>query len=116
MTEKEMKKLNRYQLLELLIIQTEEINSLQQQLQLAREELENRRIQMESIGSIAEASVQLGGVFDAAQTAAELFLTSARERIAEMETQAAAEAQRIIEEAKQHARQILEDAQNGKNP
>jgi len=116
LTEKEMKKLNRYQLLELLIIQTEEVNTLRQQLQEAQKALENRNIQMESIGSIAEASLHLEGVFDAAQNAVDLFLAEAKKRISEMEAQAAEEAQRIIEEAKQRARQLLENAENGKNP
>ncbi len=71
---KELKKLNRAELLEILISQSKEIDSLKQQLQEANEKLEDRRIIIENAGSIAEASLMLNGVFEAAQNAAEQYL------------------------------------------
>ena len=85
MTEKDLKKLNRYQLLEMLIIQTERADDLQRQLEQAQEQLNSREVQMTVIGSIAEASLQLSGVFDAAQTAADMYLNAAKDRAAAME-------------------------------
>lgn len=70
MTEKELKKLNCYQLLELLILQTERADKLQEKLQEAEQALQDRALELSRLGSIAEASLQLGGVFRAAQEAA----------------------------------------------
>ncbi len=80
MTEKELRKLNRYQLLELLVAQTERANQLQAQLDAAKKELEEQNIQISSLGSIAEATVKLNGVFEAAQAAADQYLKAAREQ------------------------------------
>ena len=103
MTEKELRKLSRYQLLELLIIQTERANDLEQKLQEALEKLESREIQMSHLGSVAEASLQLSGVFEAAQNAADIYLNAAKARAAEIEAEAANRAEAILEEARQKA-------------
>ena len=111
MTEKEMKKLTRYQLLELLILQTSQVEALQNQVADLQKQLHDRSLQIDQIGSLAEASVYLSGVMQAAQTAVELFQSGAQERIAAMEAEAAKEAARILEHAQQQAQQILADAQ-----
>ena len=59
------------------------------------------------MGSIAEASLQLGGVFEAAQNAADTYLNAAKERAAAIEEEARKDAERILNEAKQKAAQIL---------
>lgn len=105
-TEKDLKKLNRYQLLEMLIIQTERADDLQRQLEQAQEQLNSREVQMTVIGSIAEASLQLSGVFDAAQTAADMYLSAAKDRAAAMEAEAAA----TLELARHQAQEILRTA------
>ena len=110
MTEKELKRLNRYQLLELLIIQTNRANDLEAQLDQARQELQSRQIQMKNIGSIAEASAQMSGLLEAAQSTADLFLEAAKHRIEEMEREKALEAARIVEAAREKAAWILEYA------
>jgi len=74
MTTKELKRLSRSQLLQLLIGQMEENQRL-------RRQLENRALIMENTGSIAEAALKLSGVFEAADTAAQIYLESV-ERIA----------------------------------
>ena len=111
MTEKELRRLNRYQLLELLIMQTGRADELQRQLDEANQQLESRQIRMQSIGSIAEASVQIGGLMEAAQNTADLFLETAQRRIEEMEREKAREAAQILENAHLEARRILETAQ-----
>lgn len=112
LTEKELKKLNRYQLLEMLIIQTERANELEKKLEQAQEKLDSREVQMTVMGSIAEASLQLSGVFEAAQNAADTYLEAVKERSAAMEENARRQAEAILEEARQQARQILRDAEN----
>ena len=115
MTEKELKKLNRYQLLEMLIIQTERADALQKDLALAQEKLDSRDVQMTVLGSVAEASLQLSGVFEAAQNAADIYLNAAKERAATLEAEAVRKAEAILEEAKQKARGILECAETSVN-
>ena len=62
MTEKDLKKLNRYQLLELLIAQTERADRLQQQLEEAQQALKDKELKLSSLGSIAEAAMELTGI------------------------------------------------------
>lgn len=80
-TEKELKKLNRYQLLELIILQTEEMEKLKKELEETKAKLEKRQIIMEKVGNIAEASLQLSGIFEAAQMAADVYLESVKEYV-----------------------------------
>lgn len=76
MTDKEMKKLSRAELLEMLIDQSKRVKELEQQLEEANQKLNDRTIVLEKAGSIAEASLQLSGVFEAVQKAADLYLES----------------------------------------
>ena len=46
---------------------------------------QDRRIRMERSGSIAEAALQLSGIFEAAQSAADLYLENIRQRSEEVE-------------------------------
>ena len=107
MTDKDLKRLNRYQLLELLILQTNRADELEAQLAQARQELEDRKIKMKNIGSVAEASVQMSGLLEAAQNTADLFLEAAIRRIEELERERTAEAARIVEQAREKAAWIL---------
>lgn len=74
MTEKELHKLNRAELLEMLITQTKEVEELRVQVTELQRRLDDREICLEQAGSIAEASVLLNGVFEAAQAAAQQYL------------------------------------------
>lgn len=78
MTTKELKKLNRAQLLEVLIDEMEENAKLRSNLEAARTELENRRIELSSCGSLAEAALKINDVFSAADAAAEEYLANLR--------------------------------------
>ncbi len=78
MTDKELRKLSRRDLLELLLAQSREQDALKQELAKAREELAKRQICLEQAGSIAEAALRLNGVFEAAQAAADQYLESIR--------------------------------------
>lgn len=111
MTEKELKKLNRYQLLEMLIIQTERAEELKNKLEEAQKQLDSREVEMTVMGSIAEAALHLNGVFEAAQNAADTYINAVKERTAAMEAEAASRAEAIIKEAKRQAQQILLEAQ-----
>lgn len=52
LTEKELRRLNRKQLLEVLLAQTERVNALQEQLELTQKKLENRIMIEKEAGSI----------------------------------------------------------------
>ena len=106
MTEKDLKKLNRYQLLELLIVQTERADKLQTRADALETELNNREIKMASLGSIAEASLQLGGVFQAAQKSADIYLDAAKKRAEEIEEAAHKKAAEILLQAQAQAHRI----------
>ncbi|MBQ7841297.1 MAG: DNA repair protein [Lachnospiraceae bacterium] len=82
MTERELKKLSRAELLEMLLALTKENRKLKEELDDAYAELEDRRILIDKAGSIAEAALQLNGVFQAAEEAAAQYLENVR-RLAE---------------------------------
>ena len=106
MTEKELQRLNRRELLEMLISQMEKNEYLQQKLEEAEEKLSSRQIALQNAGSIAEASLQLNSVFESAQAAAEQYL----ENIAHMNEQQEKIAQRMNEEARKQAAAIVAEA------
>ena len=74
MTDKELKHLSRGELLQMLVDQIEENNELKEKLANAQKELESRQITAEKAGSMAEASLALNGVFEAADAAAQQYL------------------------------------------
>ena len=78
MTEKELKKLSRADLLEMLIEQSAELQALQERLSKAEAALQRRELTISTAGSIAEASLQLNGVFEAAQAACEQYTDNIR--------------------------------------
>ena len=59
MTEKELLSLKKSELLEIMLAQSREIDSLRAQLEEAKAELADKRINIEESGSIAEASLKL---------------------------------------------------------
>ena len=69
MKEKDLKRLSRADLLEMLIEQSQEVQKLRERLDAAEAELKKREIAISNAGSIAEASLMLNGVFEAAQAA-----------------------------------------------
>lgn len=77
-TDQELRKLSRRDLLELLISQGRELEALRAELDQAMAALENRKIHLDQAGSIAEAALRLNGVFEAAQAAADQYLENIR--------------------------------------
>ena len=78
MTDKELRRLSRRELLQMLLEQTSEVERLQAELDKTRAELDDRAIMLESCGNIAEASLKINHVFEAAQQAAEQYLINVR--------------------------------------
>ena len=78
MTDEELRKLKRADLLELLVAQGKENEALQEKLRQAEAALWDRQIQLDEAGNIAEAALRLSGVFEAAQKASDQYLENIR--------------------------------------
>ena len=66
MTDKELRRLSRSELLEMLIAQAAENDQLKNRLEQAEAQLWDRKIAINNAGSLAEAALSLNGVFQAA--------------------------------------------------
>ena len=110
MTEKELQKLTRQDLLELLLESERENESLRKTLDALKAEAEDRRLFMDKVGSIAEASLLLNGVFSAAQAAADQYVLNVK-RVCEEKAERIRQADDIIQKAQGEARQIQEAAE-----
>ena len=73
-----LKKLSRADLLEILIKQSEEIDRLTAELYQKESDLQNINIKIGKAGSIAEAALQVSGVFEAAQKACDIYIENTR--------------------------------------
>ncbi len=78
MTDKELKKLRRGELLELLLEQSREIDRLSQKVKELEEQLDSRIMLMKASGSMAEEAMKLNRVFEAAQAAAQQYLENVK--------------------------------------
>ena len=117
MTDQELRKLKRTELLELLLTQEKENEELRRQLQEARDRLEERKLSLDEAGSIAEAAMRLNGVFETAQAAADQYLENVRSlsegqesRCARLEAESRQEADRLLRETEERCTAVLEGA------
>lgn len=78
MTDKKLRKLSRLELLEMLLEQSRETQKLRAELEKANALLKERQLAIRNAGSIAEASLKLNGVFEAAQKAADQYLENVK--------------------------------------
>ena len=76
--DKELRKLKRKELLEIMLSQAKLIEELENELAKTKEELNNKNIMIKEAGSIAEASMKLSGIFEKAQEVADKYLNSIR--------------------------------------
>ena len=105
MTDKELRKLSRGELLELLLAQTREVDRLNAQVEDLQQQLENRRIKLSQTGSIAEAALQLNHVFEAAQAAADQYLASVMSPVTDTEKHCL----QMLEDTQKQCDQLLQD-------
>lgn len=106
MTDKELRKLNRTELLELLVEQSKEVERLNGLLEEANEKLNSRKLDIENAGSIADAALQISGIFETAQKAADQYLDNVRE-LTDKQSDICA---RMEEESRKKAEQIIDEA------
>lgn len=107
MTDSELKKLRRVDLLEMLIAQSRENEALRAKLEQAEEQLQSREITLDKAGSIAEAALQLNGIFEAAEQAGAQYL----ENIARLSGEQAAVCERMEQKSREKAAAMLQEAE-----
>lgn len=78
MTDKELRRMSRQELVEIIYQQKKVEEALRKRLEAAEKKLNDREIKISNAGSIAEAALALNGVFEAAQKAADDYLRSIR--------------------------------------
>lgn len=108
MTERELRKLGRTELLELLLDQSREVERLQKELDAAKAQLASREISIQQAGSIAEAALQLNGVFQAAQEACAQYTENIQRLSARQEEACARMEQETRERCQQQERETEE--------
>ena len=115
MTDQELRKLSRNDLLELMIEQAKEIERLREELDAANQKLNDRKIVIDNAGSLAEAALQLNGVFSAAQEACAQYMDNVTDVYqkqkticARMEKETQEKCNRMIQEARKVADEYWE--------
>lgn len=78
MKKKELKRMSRLELLELLLEIDQENERLREENAKLTQQWNNRQIKLEAAGSIAEAALALNHIFEDAQAAADQYLESIR--------------------------------------
>lgn len=107
MTEKEMRRLSRADLLEMLIDQSAELEELRGKYAQAVQQLEKRELDVQQVGTLAEAALRFNGVFDAADAAAQEYMEAVRVR---MEAQTAL-CEQLERESQEAAEQLKQNTQ-----
>lgn len=78
MTDKQLKKLSRSELLEILLDQSKEVERLQRELKSVKEELSKRDLYLHDSGNIAEAALKVSNIFEDAQKAANIYIENTK--------------------------------------
>ena len=106
MTDKEFKRLNRAQLLDIIYQLQMQVEQLTEQNHSLEKALADRRLRIDQAGNIAEAALALNDCFRSAQNAADQYL----EEIKAIREEAEAERQKILAEAQTEVTEIVSKA------
>lgn len=106
MTDKELKKLHRTDLLDLIYEMKKTELELRQELQNAESRLQAREYAVQEAGSIAAAALSLNGVFESAQRAADDYLAQIQENSEEAQRRASA----LLSDTERECKQRIETA------
>lgn len=105
MISKELKKLSRRELVDIIYQLKKNEQEMQDQITSLEEALQEKRIRISVAGSIAEAAVDITNVFSAAQTTANLYL----HEISCMKEDTERECAKMLEDARKKVEKILDD-------
>ncbi|MBQ4347992.1 MAG: hypothetical protein IJC79_00045 [Clostridia bacterium] len=108
MTEKELRKLGKSELIDLLAQKDAEASALRSQVAFLERELSENTAQAKSIGSIAEAALKVNGVFTAAQKAADEYLAA----VMDMNTSAEKRCQDMIDRTRDYCDKLQSDTRH----
>ena len=106
MTDQELRRLSRADLIDIIYTLQQQKEQAEQQLAQAQAQLQDRQLCLANAGSIAEAALSLNGVFDAAQ-AADQYLQAVRTSAAETQAQK----EQILVDAERQAKEIVDTAE-----
>lgn len=107
MTDRELQKLKRPELLEIMLNLKSDLDKEKEENSKLKARLDEKNISLEKSGSIAEAAMELSGVYKAAQEAADIYLDNIKKMHSEQETFY----NDAIAKAKQEAADIIAQAQ-----
>ena len=110
MTDKELKHLSRIELIDIIYELQKQNEQNAAQIEKLQTALDEKELHIENAGSIAEAAVQISGVLEAAQAAADQYLLSIRAATADMDAKAQAAA--LLADAKKQSDEMLQSAQS----
>lgn len=106
MTDQELRRLSRADLIDIIYTLQQQKEQAEQQLAQAQAQLQDRQLRLANASSIAEAALSLNGVFDAAQ-AADQYLQAVRASAAETQAQK----EQILADAERQAKEIVDTAE-----
>ena len=106
MADKDLKRLSRTELLELLLQQTRERERLEKKLAEAERLLAERELRLEKAGDIAHAALEINGVMEAAQAAARQYL----ENVERLERQTRHRCEQMLQQARLEVIEIRRSA------
>ena len=105
---KELKKLNRRELVDIIYQLKKNEQEKQEQITALEEALQEKRIRISVAGSIAEAAADITQIFSTAQRTADLYL----HEIASMKEETQLSCAKMLEDAKKQAEAILAEARS----
>lgn len=110
MTEQEIRKLSRSELVQLVLDMEQTTDQQRQRIISMERQQRERAANLKKFGSIAESALQVSGVFEAAQQAANMYVEQALQmrEAAELMKQ---EAEKILKEAQDECRRLEEETQ-----
>ena len=111
MTDRQLRKASRLDLLRMLLEEKKNSEALRDQIQNMQMQLDDRQIHMDQAGSLADAALKLSGIFDAAESACQYYtenirkLSGRQEEICrKMEQETREKCDRMLEQARQMSR------------
>ena len=113
MTKKELRRLRRADLLEMLIRQSTELQECREKLAAAEDALQKRELALDKAGSIAEAALQLNGVFDAAELACREYIENVRLLCRRQEAESREKAEALLAETRRECDAMRRQSERG---
>ena len=105
MISKELKKLNRRELVDIIYQLKKNEEQLKEKIASLEADLQDKRIHLSVAGSIAEAATDITGIFSVAQSTADLYLNE----IVSMKEDTERECAKMIEEAQKKVESIMSE-------